>query len=223
MTNPQHHRNDSTNRNTSCPLPTTIWLPNPDDAKDAPDPGDVLPSWAIDKIRTEFTRRPGQHSSPLMKIHVRDTEPGMDARTHCVTYPAAPEDDSTTSRAPVLLAELHPDTLPAAGDELRATHDDMPGGMENGWPGFFHRAHRLLPSDGLLLLATRQRRDSGRLTDPLGSLIATARTAGFRYLQHIVIVHGHLDGDWITPTPLKGAPPGLIHSDLIVLSAITSA
>jgi hypothetical protein len=95
--------------------------------------------------------------------------------------------------------------------------------MEKGWSGFFHRAHRLLPSDGLLLLATRQHRDAGRLTDPLGSLIASARTASFRYLQHIVIVHGHPADDRIMPTPPEGAPPGLIHSDLIVLSAITSA
>ncbi|WNE95514.1 hypothetical protein PS467_09240 [Streptomyces luomodiensis] len=153
-------------------------------------------------------------------MHIRDTEPGMDARTRCVTYPDTP---NAARRAPVLLAELHPDTLPADGSALLATDNTTPAAMENGWPGFFHRAHRLLPSDGLLLLATRQRRDAGRLTEPLGSLIATARTAGFRYLQHIVIVHGHLAGDRITSTPPEGAPPGLIHSDLIVLSAITSA
>ncbi|MER7788544.1 hypothetical protein [Streptomyces sp. NPDC097640] len=147
----------------------------------------------------------------------------MDARTRCVTYPDTSGSENAASRAPVLLAELHPDTLPAGSDELRATDDTMPAAMENGWPGFFHRAHRLLPGDGLLLLATRQRRDAGCLTDSRGSLIATARTAGFRYLQHIVIVHGHLAGDRITPTPPEGAPPGLIHSDLIVLSAITSA
>ncbi|PGH46836.1 RNA methyltransferase [Streptomyces sp. Ru87] len=41
----------------------------------------------------------------------------------------------------------------------------------------------------MLLLAARQRRDAGVLTDPLGSLVACARTAGFRYLQHIVVAH----------------------------------
>lgn len=43
----------------------------------------------------------------------------------------------------------------------------------------------------LLLLATRQRRGTGGLTDPLGNLIDSARTAGFRYLQRIVVVHGY--------------------------------
>ncbi|MBI0300905.1 hypothetical protein JBE04_42285 [Streptomyces sp. PRKS01-29] len=183
-----------------------------------PDPEGVLPSWAIDKIHTEFTDDP----APVIRVRIRDTEPGMDARNRCVTYPASPDGESTR-RAPVLLAELHPDALPDPGHGLHPFHDEMPGALENGWSGFFHRAHRLLPSDGLLLLATRQRRDTGRLTDPLGSLIASARTAGFRYLQHIVIVHGHLAHDQIMPTPPEGAPPGLIHSDLIILSAITSA
>lgn len=220
MTNPRPRRNGSTSRHTtSRPLPTTIWLPGPGDPTTTPDPGSVLPSWAIDKIHTEFT----DHPAPVIKIRIRDTEPGMDARTRCVTYPATPDSESTTSRAPVLLAELHPDALPDPGHERHPFHDEMPGAMENGWSGFFHRAHRLLPGDGLLLLATRQRRDTGRLTDPLGSLIAAARTAGFRYLQHIVIVHGHLADDHIMPTPPEDAPPGLIHSDLIVLSAITSA
>ncbi|MGH1555521.1 hypothetical protein ACRAWF_38045 [Streptomyces sp. L7] len=51
----------------------------------------------------------------------------------------------------------------------------MPGALEDRWPGFFHRTHRLLPAGGILLLATRQRRSAGRLTDPLGALIASAR------------------------------------------------
>ncbi|MDG4857580.1 hypothetical protein P8605_05310 [Streptomyces sp. T-3] len=96
----------------------------------------------------------------------------------------------------------------------------MPAALENGWPGFFHRAHRLLSDDGLLLLATRQRRENGRLTDPLGSLIACARTAGFRYLQHIVVVHRHLDADRLVPAPPAGAPPGLVHSDLLAFTAL---
>ncbi|MFD9224359.1 hypothetical protein ACFWDI_31185 [Streptomyces sp. NPDC060064] len=81
----------------------------------------------------------------------------------------------------------------------------------------------LLPTDGFLLLATRQRRDSGRLTDPLGSLIASARTAGFRYLQHIVIVYGHPVGDRLVPALPPDAPRGVAHCDLIALSAITHA
>ncbi|WP_236076413.1 hypothetical protein [Streptomyces coffeae] len=213
-----HHRGPSRS-GTSRPLPTTIWLPDPDDPHHIPGPHGVLPSWAIDKIRTDFTRR----SAPLIKISIRDTEPGMDVRTPCVTYTGATGSDSEANRKPVLLAELHPDTLPTPRDELTADGGGMPGAMENGWPGFFHRAHRLLSGDGLLLLATRQRRDAGRLTDPLGSLIASARTAGFRYLQHIVVVHGHPAGDRIDPTPPQGAPPGLIHSDLLILPAITSA
>ncbi|MCX4672963.1 hypothetical protein OG453_41070 [Streptomyces sp. NBC_01381] len=53
----------------------------------------------------------------------------------------------------------------------------------------------------------RQRRHAGRLTDPLGTLIARARTAGFRYLQHTVIVHGHAVGAslWLGHKSIKTA------------------
>ncbi|MCQ4081846.1 hypothetical protein NGB36_14820 [Streptomyces sp. RB6PN25] len=206
----------------ACPLPTTIWLPDPDQLPTPPAPGSVLPDWAIENIRTEFTHRPGHTPAPLLTIHIHDTAPGMDARTRCTTYPD-PDADGSTGPARVLLAEIHPDTLPAPADHPTPTVAGTPGAMEDGWPGFFHRAHRLLPTDGLLLLATRQHRDSGFLTDPLGSLVACARTAGFRYLQHIVIAHAHPAGDRLVPAPPPDADPGLIHSDLIVLSAIHHA
>ncbi|MEV0961243.1 hypothetical protein AB0J25_01240 [Streptomyces sp. NPDC049910] len=201
-------------------LPTTIWLPAPNEPDAEPAPGTVLPDWAIDMIRAEYTRRPGHRPATLLKISIPDTAPGMDARTPCMTYTDA---TGTTVAPRVVLAELHPDTIPALHDDLPVTGSEMPAAMENGWPGFFHRAHRLLPADGLLLLATRQRRDTGILTDPLGSLIACARTAGFRYLQHIVIAHAHPAGNHLVPAPPTDASPGVMHSDLIVLSAIHHA
>ncbi|MGW2057773.1 hypothetical protein ACWCOZ_28325 [Streptomyces sp. NPDC001840] len=179
----------------------------------------MLPEWAIEKIRTEFTRCPGRLPAPLLKVSIRDAAPGMDARSRCTTYSDNP--DGTPSGMPVLLAELHPGTLPEG--PLMPGASEVPGAMEDGWSGFFHRAHRLLSADGLLLLATRQRRVAGVLTDPLGSLVACARTAGFRYLQHIVITHAHAVDDQLVPTPPTDASPGVTHSDLIVLSAIHHA
>lgn len=216
---PTSSRSQGTSRTRAArPLPTTIWLPAPDQPDAAPAPGAVLPHWALARIRTEFTQRPGRLPAPLLKISIQDTALGMDARTPCTT-----DTDGTTSGAPVLLAEIHPGTIPAPDHEFSALRREMPGAMEDGWPGFFHRAHRLLPADGLLLLATRQRRDLGVLTDALGSLIACTRTAGFRYLQHIVIAHAHPAGDRLVPAPPADASPGVMHSDLIVLSPIHHA
>ncbi|TGA85871.1 hypothetical protein [Streptomyces sp. MZ04] len=198
------------------PLPTSVWLPGSHDTEVAPAFPAVLPDWAIDKIRREFTHRPGRTPAALWRLAIHDTDAGMDARTPCVVHHGP--DATGAGRMPLLLAELHPDTLPAVAPHSRYGSDEQ-GAMDDGWPGFFHRAHRLLREDGLLLLATRQRRDAGVLTDPLGLLIASARTAGFRYLQHIVIVHGHAVEDRIVPAPPEGAPPGLIHCDLLVLRA----
>ncbi|UYB40153.1 hypothetical protein SLV14_002741 [Streptomyces sp. Je 1-4] len=212
-----HRRGQGTaRRHTARPLPTTVWLPTPDQPDTVPAPGAVLPNWAIEQIRTEFTHGPDEPPAALLKISIPDTGPGMDARARLVTY-----GNGAPSRMTMLLAEFHPDVLPAPIDNLAGgTADEMPGAMEEGWSGFFHRAHRLLPADGLLLLATRQRRDDGILTDPLGSLIACARTAGFRYLQHVIVAHAHPADDRLVPTPPADASPGVIHSDLIALTAI---
>lgn len=217
-------RSQGTSRtHPASPLPTTVWFPAPDQPEAAPAPGGVLPAWAIEKIRTEYTRRPGRRPAHLLKISIQDTAPGMDARTPCTTYTGSADGPGTGSGAALVLAELHPDTLPAPDVACPAAGSEMSGAMEDGWSGFFHRAHRLLPADGLLLLATRQRRDLGVLTDALGSLTACARTAGFRYLQHIVIAHAHPAGDRLVPAPLPDASPGVTHSDLIVLSPIHHA
>jgi hypothetical protein len=169
---------------------------------------DILPAWAVERIRSEFTRprQPGQLPLPLLRLAVPDHRPGMDARTRCTG-----DTPAFFARRAVILAELHPDALPA---NTGATHPDA---VDTGdWPGFFHRTHRLLTRGGFLLAAARQQRTAGRLTDPLGALVAHARTAGFTYLQHIVVVHGHAAGDRIVPTPAPGMPAGLVHSDLLV-------
>lgn len=215
-----HRRTTPARTHAPTQLPTTIWLPGRQEPADTP-AGRVLPHWAITKIRTEFTRTLQGPPAPLLRLQVNDTAAGMDARTRCTPHggDANPGDLCPTS---VVLAELHPDTLPITPP----TSDYGPcerGAIDDGWPGFFHRAHRLLRAEGLLLLATRQRRENGRLTDPLGLLIATARTAGFRYLQHIVIVHGHPAEDRIVPNPPADSPPGLIHSDLLVLHTARSS
>ncbi|WP_235978413.1 hypothetical protein [Streptomyces lycii] len=199
-------------------MPTTIWLPGRDQREAAPAPGSVLPEWAIEKIGTHLIPRLDRTPAPLVKVSVRDTEPGMDARMASETRASSPSCGGLT-----LLAELHPDSLPAPAAPAPAPVGEMPGAMEDGWPGFFHRAHRLLPTDGLLLLAARQRRDAGVLTDPLGSLVACARTAGFRYLQHIVVAHAHPVDDRLVPAPPADACLGVTHSDLIVLSSIGHA
>ncbi|MEV3854985.1 hypothetical protein AB0J38_11735 [Streptomyces sp. NPDC050095] len=218
-TTPQPRPTTATGAPARRALPTTIWVSDSGDSTTSPQPPAVLPAWALTRIRTEFTiARTGDLPAPLLRLAVTDTAPGMDARIRCATHPH--DDGAPGEWCPtlVVLAELHPDTLPITTPRTRHDHTGQ-GALDDGWPGFFHRAHRLLRGDGLLLLATRQHRDDDRLTDPLGLLIATARTAGFRYLQHIVIVHGHPEGDRLVPTPPDPAMPELIHSDLLVLHA----
>ena len=190
-------------------LPDDLAVPTPRPWPDETSPSAVLPGWAIDRIRGEFTRPRYRDDLPLplLRLAIPDNRPGMDARTRCTTESL----NASCSRRAVVLAELHPDALPArwaAPHPEAAEHDD--------WPGFFHRTHHLLTRGGLLLIAARQQRLAGRLTDPLGALIAHARTAGFIYLQHIVVIHARPAGDRIQPDPLPEMPPGVLHSDLLL-------
>lgn len=200
-------------------LPATVWLPAPDEPNTAPIPGAVLPAWALDKIRTDFVGHSDDQPAPLLKIAIRNMAPGADARIPTTRHTTTAEQDSLF-RPRVLLAELHPRALPAPAETPVPEPSDAPGAAEDGWPGFFHRTHRLLPADGLLLLATRQRRDGVRLTHPLGTLIAAARTAGFRYLQHIVVAYAHPAADRLNPTPPTDAGHGVTHADLLAFTAI---
>ncbi len=168
----------------------------------------MLPNWAVDRIRTEFLlphhgkrRRP-----PLLRLAIPDCRSGMDVRIRCTI-----EHPHEFRRCGVILAELAPDALPVYSTDA---HPEAVRADE--WPDFFYRAHQLLAQGGLLLVAARQQRTAHRLCDPLGALVCHARMAGFTYLQHIVVVHGHLVDDRIEPTPPPQAPPGLIHSDLLV-------
>ncbi len=209
------HNSHTAQPSSDSPLPTTVWLPGPHDLATAPDAPAVLPGWALDKIRTEFPV-PGQQPGTLVRLFIGDTGCGMDARTPRTTHPAH-EVEPPGTRPGILLAELHPDTLPTPSEPLTGS-PTTPGAIDDGWPGFFHRAHRYLRDGGTLLIAARQRRDDGYLTDPLGLLIATARTAGFVYLQHLIVVHAHAVDDHLQPAPPPGEPGDLIHSDLLVLT-----
>ncbi|MEU5834160.1 hypothetical protein ABZ820_10855 [Streptomyces diacarni] len=146
--------------------------------------------------------------------------PCLDARARVTGYvePGPGEGDGTVPLPPLMLAEFHPDALPAATAGSPAPLSEPLPDPRAAWPSFFHRVHRILPPEGILLVASRQRRDDGRLTDPLGELTASARTAGFSYLQHLVIAHLHPDSDQHPALTSASAASGLIHSDVLLFS-----
>ncbi|MBQ1123752.1 hypothetical protein [Streptomyces sp. B15] len=213
------------------PIPSTVWLPPADEPHPAPADDEVLPQWAIERIRTQIIPRPSEAPSPLLRVRVNeagDSEGGssLDARARTTTYPHTRphEDGADLPLPPLLLAEFHPDTLRAPEDADQALLSDPLPAPQDVWPGFFHRAHRLLPAEGILLVATRQRRDERWLIDPLGELTASARIAGFSYLQHLVIAHLHPDSDHLAAARAEEVTAGgLIHSDLLLFSPRTFA
>lgn len=126
-------------------LSATIWLPAADEPNPAPIPGAVLPAWAIDKIRTDYVGHAEDQPVPLFKIAVRDMAPGTDARIPTVRHTTPDNGQDTLFSPRIILAELHPDALPTPTASPVPAGGDMPGALDDGWPGFFHRTHRILP------------------------------------------------------------------------------
>ncbi|MEU7317226.1 hypothetical protein [Streptomyces sp. NPDC007083] len=210
----------------TSPLPATVWLPPADEPHPAPADDEVLPPWAIERIRTQIIPRPGEAPSPLLRVRINETgdpdegSPCLDARARTTSHPPAHpgEDGADLPLPPLLLAEFHPDTLRAPGGPAPAPLSEPLPAPQDAWPGFFHRTHRILPAEGILLVATRQQRDEGRLIDPLGELTASARTAGFSYLQHLIIAHLNPDSGRLPAVTDDDTAGGLIHSDLLLFS-----
>jgi hypothetical protein len=84
--------------------------------------------------------------------------------------------------------------------------------------------HRVLRPGGILAIIAA-RTAPGQIPD-LAHAVASARTAGLIYAQHIVLLHAALDGGQLRPFPGQdavscpaGGPPGArIHADLLVLT-----
>ncbi|MGP4112605.1 hypothetical protein ACTWP5_17050 [Streptomyces sp. 4N509B] len=179
-----------------------------------------MPGWALRRIKAEFTRRPGHNTpAPLIHIPIPDTGEGTDSQAHAL-YASLDTSPPPVSGPSVLLAELHPDATRALhliGDATRRTDD--------GPARFFHRAYRRLHRDSFLLVACRQAHgEDGELLDPCGRLIALARSAGFVYRQHILLVHATASGGRLHPTADAPAEPSgpwrhrPVHSDLLLFT-----
>ncbi|MFB7629462.1 hypothetical protein ACFC0M_00710 [Streptomyces sp. NPDC056149] len=148
-TTPPHSTPHASRPHTNHPLPTTIWLPSPDEPHAAPAPGTVLPDWAIERIRTVFTTRAGQLPAPLLKFTVQDTEPGMVARTPVITY----TDGANLAHVPTAhLLEAFTEILAQCRTMLR--------------PG------------GTAVITTRPWRERGELIDLPSAVLAAGKSAG---------------------------------------------
>jgi hypothetical protein len=144
----------------------------------------------------------------LLHAVFEDVDEGMDTRARCV-----PSGGRRIAPGPDLVA-LAEFLAPWWGDEEE-------------WPEFFHRSYRLLRGGGLLVVASRpQNNGTVGLVDRCGGLVASARTAGFVYLQHIIAVNGALRDDRLVPDQrgtAEGPPGGVVHrrvhTDLLVCRA----
>jgi hypothetical protein len=112
-----------------------------------------------------------------------------------------------------------PDTAPLA---LAVVLEDPAGRAEVGAhrdAGFYWELHDALAPGAFALIHTHTTPTRHGLLDPGAGIVRAATQAGLAYIQHIVIVHTHLDAPTTTryrPPAQAPAPPACrrVHSDL---------
>jgi modification methylase len=93
-----------------------------------------------------------------------------------------------------------PDSLNYSTDRANVGHargEDYATAMA----GIYAGCHQLLRPGGLMVTVTKNTRRRGRTFDLAGTTVALARTAGFRYLQHIIALHAAVRGSSLAARP----------------------
>ena len=196
-------------------VPHSVWLP-PKNAITSPAvTGSVLPVWALNRTCAQFAPHGGTTAVLL------PPGPGYRERTARATgaapgwLSAAPAVDlADAGRARLILALVLADPTPGAIGE--------PADL----PGFFAEIRAALRPCALLLIHTHPIHTTDGMHDPAGLLLRAARTAGFAYLQHLVVVHRPL-ADSAPARTRRIVRPDLVHrrahSDLYALTAADGA
>jgi hypothetical protein len=187
-------------------VPTTIWtLPALDDTLSAPiqstdSPSDVVLPQRIHRVLTAF----GHPADTLIRTSPAVGDP-IDAGVAC----DANGDDPVRVRSP----RRHEDARASEGRPLTDLPVPVDPGhrlvvLDLGCRGLDDRSAAAVAGDvapgGTLAVLTHSHRDSGRLIDTSGAVIAALQDADLLYLQHIVIVEHPLSP---RPEPAKQAVP----------------
>lgn len=196
-------------------MPHTVWLAAPRALRTPVTTQTSFPRWALDRAMAEYAP-PG---ATVLLTAGPATDPDH------IVYPRAltPGWPHYAESAPA------PGQIAAASVDLALVLDDPPEHGErtaHHAPGFYQALHTALRPRGVLLVHTHTRHTTGGLHDPAALILPAAHTAGFGYLQHLILVHQRLD----TPTPTRPrcaesasgpAPPVCrrIHTDLYALTA----
>src|SRR5947199_743668 len=103
---------------------------------------------------------------------------------------------------------------PGSVDLLLAVELPAPWIDTDGQP--YHSWTRWLAPGGVLAVATRNPAGQGRFADHTGAVVTAATNAGLTYLQHIIAVLAHVQGDRLLisrPPASVTLPADAVHAD----------
>jgi hypothetical protein len=186
-------------RNPSTAVPVGIWLcaPATGEHHDIPRLPDGITRRLITRIVEEF-------SPPDGTIVVT----GSDSDAECVAALAASHTDRHVTAIPVTDGDRNgsavddgsPTATPSPVDPAAGTADlvvalALPTPPSDTTHSVYSRWARWLRPGGTLVVITRNPAGAGRFANHTGTVISRAEAAGLTYLQHVIAVLAHVEGD----------------------------
>ena len=166
-------------------VPHSVWLPPAGAATTPALAGSTLPGWAVERACAQFAPRGGP-AAVLLPPGSGYAERTARPTGHAPGWlsAATPVDLAEAGRARLALALLLAE--PRRADEVAILREPSRAAA------FFAEIRAALRPGAPLLIHTRPLHTETGLLDPAGALLRAARTAGFAYLQHLVLVHHRL-------------------------------
>lgn len=175
--------------------------------RDLPYGTSALPAWAANRVIAEFCPdhaltaiidhgTSGNPTQIRTRLFTPRHFPGTGTILDTVTDPN-PGNGASRGAASLALAILHQDTAP---QEISAETDTE--NADGDWLArigpVLQAARAVLREGGVLAVPVPRPTPGPGFTDPTGAIISAARSAGFSYLQHIVLLDAAIDGETLT-------------------------
>jgi hypothetical protein len=214
---PEHHALPGASRGGSPLVPThgspgvphTVWLPPRHAVTSRAVASSALPGWALERACAQFAPAGGPTALLLTPGPSHTERTARPTNTAPVWLGAAELVDlADVGRARLALGILLADPGPAGSLEPRPS------------PGFFAQIRAALRPGAVLLIHTHTAHTASGLYDPAGGLLHCARSAGFTYLQHLVLIHHRLSATSPRARRCAGRPDQAhrrVHTDLYAL------
>lgn len=231
--NPRRSADPTTSRssrNTSAAVPLGIWLcaPTPEEQHDIPALPDGITQRLINRAVKEFSPAGSRIAVTGSAPHLKDVAAlaALHTDRHVTSVSVTDGDQNGPVDGSVNMAGNSSPIDPLVGSIDLVMALALPTPPNARGLTTYSRWQRWLRPGGSLVVITANPAGPGRFANHTGTVIARAEAVGLVYLQHVIAVLAHVEGDrLLVEAPRHGPPPPRrpretvhvpAHSDILI-------